>query len=139
MALNGLISKGVPSDWGTHMIGHELTAMFGIDHGQTLAIIGPNLYMKLIDSKKEKLAQFGRRVFGVEENNDLLAAKEAIAKMQEYFASLGMKTKLSEITNDANLAPETISNKFIERNWLKIGEKGLITPTVAKEIVEMSI
>ncbi len=139
MALNGLIGKGVPNDWGTHMIGHELTALFGIDHGQTLAIIGPNLYTKLIDSKKEKLAQFGRRVFNLEGDNDLEVAKQAIEKMQEFYTSLGMKTKISELADNAEIAPQIINDRFIDRNWLKLGEKGLITPKVAKEIVEMSL
>ncbi len=138
MALNGLISKGVPSDWGTHMIGHELTALFNIDHGQTLAIIGPNLYRKLFDSKKEKLAQLGRRVFGLE-GDDTTVANEAINSMQEFFTSLGMKSKISELTDNADIAPEIVLNRFKERNWLKLGEKGLVTPEVAKEIVEMSI
>ena len=139
MALNGLIGKGVPNDWGTHMIGHELTALFNIDHGQTLAIIGPNLYTKLIDSKKEKLAQFGRRIFKIEEVDDLKAAKLAIIKMQEFYTSLGMKTKISEFADNADIAPQIIHDRFVDRNWIKLGEKGLITPEVAKEIVEMSL
>ena len=65
MALNGLIQKGVPTDWATHGIGHELTAAFEIDHARTLAIIGPNLYRYKLDNKKEKLAQYGERVCGV--------------------------------------------------------------------------
>ena len=139
MALNGLIGKGVPNDWGTHMIGHELTALFGIDHGQTLAIIGPNLYTKLIDTKKEKLAQFGRRVFALKGNSDLEVAKEAIVKMQEFYSSLGMKTKISELAENPEIAPQIVHDRFVDRNWLKLGEKGLITPEVAKEIVEMSL
>ncbi len=137
MALNGLISKGVPSDWGTHMIGHELTALFGTDHGQTLAIIGPNLYLKLFDSKKEKLAQYGRRVWMLKGENDEVA-KEAIKSTQKFFTEMGMKTKISEIATDYDHAPQVVFDKFKERNWLKLGEKGLITPQVAKEIVEMS-
>lgn len=139
MALNGLIGQGVPSDWGTHMIGHELTALFNIDHGQTLAIVGPNLYTKLIDSKKEKLAQFGRRVFNLEGSNDLEVAKEAIVKMQEFYTSLGMKTKISELADNPEIAPQIVHDRFVDRKWFKLGEKGLVTPEVAKEIVEMSI
>ena len=139
MALNGLIGKGVPNDWGTHMIGHELTALFNIDHGQTLAIVGPNLYKKLIDTKKEKLAQFGRRVFSLEGNDDLEVAKKAIDKMQEFYISLGMKTNISDFSDNADIAPQIIHDRFVERKWFKMGEKGLITPKVAKEIVEMSL
>lgn len=138
MALNGLISQGVASDWGTHMIGHELTALYNMDHGQTLAIIGPNLYRKLFDSKKEKLAQFGRRVWKLE-GDDTKVANEAISSMEDFFKSVGMKSKISQVTDNYNTAAQTVFDKFEERNWHKIGEKGLINPQVAKEIVEMSI
>lgn len=139
MALNGLISKGVPTDWATHMIGHELTALFNIDHGQTLAIIGPNLYMKLLDSKKEKLAQFGKRVFNIEGDNVEEVAIEAINKMKDFYTSLGMKSKISELTDKSDIAPQIVHDRFVERKWSKLGEKGLVTPKVAKEIVEMSL
>ncbi len=138
MALNGLISKGVPSDWGTHMIGHELTSLYGMDHGQSLAIIGPNLYLKLFDSKKEKLAQYGRRVWNLKGNNNAVA-KEAIKYTQDFFSDMGMKTRISELTDNYNHAPQVVFDKFTKRNWLKLGEQGLITPQIAKEIVEMSI
>ncbi|MEN8138303.1 MAG: iron-containing alcohol dehydrogenase [Bacteroidota bacterium] len=138
MALNGLISRGVPADWGTHLIGHELTSLYGIDHGQTLAIIGPNLYYKLLDSKKEKLAQFGRRVWKLEGDDEVVAVN-AITRTQEFYESLGLKTKISELADDYSQASQTVFDKFTERNWLKLGEKGLITPQLAKEIVEMSI
>ena len=52
MALNGLIGKGVPQDWGTHMIGHELTALHGLDHAVTLAIGLPSLMFVQRDKKK---------------------------------------------------------------------------------------
>ncbi|MFM6938014.1 MAG: iron-containing alcohol dehydrogenase [Aquirufa sp.] len=75
MALNGLIQKGVPSDWATHMIGHELTALYNIDHARTLAIIGPNLFRVLFDTKKEKLAQYGKRVFQLTGTEEEIAQK----------------------------------------------------------------
>lgn len=39
MGLNGFIAMGVTQDWATHMIGHELTALHGLTHGATLAIV----------------------------------------------------------------------------------------------------
>lgn len=96
MALNGLIQKGVPSDWATHMIGHELTALYNIDHARTLAIIGPNLYKVMFETKKEKLAQYGENVWNISGSSIEETAQKAIEKTIAFFHTMGMKTKLSE-------------------------------------------
>lgn len=137
MALNGLIQKGVPSDWATHMIGHELTALYGIDHARTLAIIGPSLYHVMFDTKKEKLAQYGRRIFGLS-GSDEEVAKEAINKTVEFFHTMGMDTKLSQYVEDYSKTADFIVNRFDERGWKGLGEKQLITLDKVKSIVEMS-
>ncbi len=138
MALNGLISKGVKVDWVTHAIGHELTVLYGIDHGRTLAIIGPNLYRVMFDTKKEKLAQLGRRVFNLEGHNVDEVAKEAIEAMIKFFHSLGIQTKISEYTEDYEKASTFISERFAERGWTAMGEQKNITIDKVKEIVELS-
>jgi alcohol dehydrogenase YqhD (iron-dependent ADH family) len=137
MALNGLIQKGVPSDWATHMIGHELTALYNIDHARTLAIIAPNLYKVMFETKKQKLAQYGKRIFGLTGSDDEIAAK-AIDKTTEFFHTMGMKTKLSECTNNYNTTADFIANRFQERGWVGLGEKQNITIEKVRKIVEMS-
>jgi NADP-dependent alcohol dehydrogenase len=137
MALNGLIQKGVPSDWATHMIGHELTALYGIDHARTLAVIGPSLYNVMFDTKKGKLAQYGRRIFGLTGTDDVVA-KEAIDKTVAFFHTMGMDTKLSQYTNDYDRTADFIVKRFEERGWKGLGEKQLITLEKVKSIVEMS-
>ncbi|MCF8320044.1 MAG: iron-containing alcohol dehydrogenase [Flavobacterium sp.] len=137
MALNGLIQKGVPSDWATHMIGHELTALYHIDHARTLAIIAPNLYKVMFETKKQKLAQYGKRIFGLTGSDDEIAAK-AIDKTTEFFHTMGMKTKLSECTADYNKAADFITTRFQERGWIGLGEKQNITIEKVRKIVEMS-
>lgn len=137
MALNGLIQKGVPSDWATHMIGHELTALYEIDHARTLAIIGPSLYTVMFDSKKEKLAQYGRRIFNLT-GSDEEVAKEAINKTVEFFHTMGMDTKLSQYTEDYSKTADFIVNRFEERNWRGLGEKQLVTLDKVRSIVELS-
>ena len=137
MALNGLIQKGVPSDWATHMIGHELTVLYGIDHARTLAIIGPNLYRVMFETKKGKLAQYGKRIFGLTGNEDEIA-NEAIIKTVQFFHAMGMQTKLSDYTEDFAKTADFIVNRFQERGWLGLGEKQNITLAKVKEIVEMS-
>lgn len=137
MALNGLLNKGVPTDWATHMIGHELTALYEIDHARTLAIIAPNLYRVMFDSKKEKLVQYGKRVWNLTGTDEEIAQK-AIEKTTEFFQSVGMKTKLSENTENYQETASFIVNRFEERGWKGLGEKQLVTLDKIKEIVEMS-
>ena len=137
MALNGLIQKGVPSDWATHMIGHELTALYGIDHARTLAVVGPNLYRVMFETKKGKLAQYGKRIFNLTGTEDEIA-NEAINKTVEFFHTMGMDTKLSDYTKDFDKTADFIVDRFKERGWLGLGEKQNITLEKVKEIVEMS-
>jgi NADP-dependent alcohol dehydrogenase len=138
MALNGLIQKGVASDWATHMIGHELTALYGIDHARTLAIVGPNLYRVMFDSKKEKLAQFGERVFNLKGNSTEEIAEKAIDKLVSFLQEMGMETKLSQSTTNYSDTANFIVNRFEERGWKALGEKQNITLEKVREIVEMS-
>ena len=138
MALNGLIQKGVPTDWATHMIGHELTALFEIDHARTLAIIGPNLYRVMFETKKDKLVQYGKRVWNVADATVEEMAIEAIEKTVEFFHRMGMQTKLSEYTQDYEKTADFIAKRFEERGWKGLGEKKNITPEKVKSIVEMS-
>lgn len=137
MALNGLIQKGVPSDWATHMIGHELTALYGIDHARSLAIIGPNLYRVMFETKKGKLAQYGKRIFNLTGTEDEIAS-EAINKTVAFFHVMGMQTKLSDCTKDYAKTADFIVNRFENRGWKALGEKQNITLEKVKSIVEMS-
>lgn len=138
MALNGLIQKGVPTDWATHMIGHELTALYEIDHARTLAIIGPNLYRVLFETKKDKLAQYGRRVWNITAENTDEAALEAIEKTVQFFHTMGMDTKISNYTQDYEKTADFIVKRFEERGWKALGERQNVTPDKVRTIVEMS-
>jgi NADP-dependent alcohol dehydrogenase len=138
MALNGLIQQGVPSDWAVHMMGHELTALYGIDHARTLAIIAESHYTVNFEDKKEKLTQYAERVWNVTEGTKEEKAKAGIKKTTEFFHSLGIDTKLSDYTKDYKGTAEIISKRFEERGWKGIGEKGKVTPALVEKIVEMS-
>jgi NADP-dependent alcohol dehydrogenase len=138
MALNGLIQKGVPSDWATHMIGHELTALYEIDHARTLAIIAPNLYRALFETKKEKLAQYGARVFNLSANSTEELAEKAIQKTVDFFHLMGMQTKLSDYTSEYQKTADFIVDRFEKRGWKALGEKQNITLDKVREIVQNS-
>ncbi|MDY0089575.1 MAG: iron-containing alcohol dehydrogenase [Flavobacteriaceae bacterium] len=138
MALNGLIQKGVPQDWATHMIGHELTALYEIDHARTLAVIGPNLYRVMFDVKKEKLAQYGERVWNITEGSLDEKATQAIEKTVLFLHKMGMNTKLSEYISDYEKTSEIILKRFEERGWKGLGENRQVTLEKIKNIIEMS-
>lgn len=133
MALNDFISMGVKSDWSTHMIGHELTALHGITHGQTLAIVLPGTLRVLKEQKLEKLVQYGERVWGVNVGSMSENADMAIRKTEDFFHSLGLATRLSEV----NLGEETIQE--IERRFndrkVAFGENRNVDGAMAAKIL----
>lgn len=138
MALNGLIQKGVITDWAVHAMGHELTAYYGIDHARTLAVVAPSHYRYNFDTKKGKLAQYAERVWGITEGSGEEKAEQAIVKLEEFFHSLQIQTKLSDYTQDFAGTAERVEKAFTERNWLGLGENKNLTPQDAFKIVEMS-
>jgi NADP-dependent alcohol dehydrogenase len=135
-ALNKLINKGVPEDWATHLIGHELTAFYGLAHAETLAVILPHLYRAKREQKLEKLAQYGRRVWGLEGANAAVA-DEAIDKMSAFFNSVGMPTTLTTYGVDLDEAAEKIRTRFEARGRV-LGEHRDITPEHVAAIIRMS-
>ena len=138
MALNGLIQKGVPTDWAVHAIGHELTALFGIDHARTLAVIAPSHYKFNFEAKKEKLAQYGERVWNITEGSTDDKAYAAIEKTVDFFHELGIDTKLSDYTKDYEGTAEVIAKRFTDRGWMGLGEHQSLSPDKVEKIVKMA-
>lgn len=134
MALNGLIGSGVPHDWATHMIGHELTAFHEIDHGRTLAIVMPGVWSVMREEKKDRLLRYAKNVLNITAGADDEIIDEAIAKTEAFFHSLDTPTRLA----DYHVPDETIDkivNRFTERKW-KLGENQSITPDKVRLILE---
>jgi NADP-dependent alcohol dehydrogenase len=138
MALNGLIQKGVPTDWAIHMMGHELTALYGIDHARTLAILAESHYKYNFNTKKEKLAQYAERVWDITEGTVEERANAGIQKTTDFFQSIGIDTKLSDYTESYEGAAKTVASKLEERGMVKLGEHKAITPADVEKIVEMA-
>lgn len=128
LALNTLVGCGVPQDWSTHMIGHELTAFHGLDHAETLAIVMPGVWRHKIEAKRAKLEQYGRRVWGV------TTAEEAIAKTEAFFLSIGMPVRLKDHGIDADESARRVEARFLERGAV-FGEDGDIDAAAAAAIV----
>jgi NADP-dependent alcohol dehydrogenase len=138
MALNGLIQKGVPTDWAIHGMGHELTALFGIDHARTLAVLASSHYKFNFETKKEKLAQYAERVWNITEGSLEEKAHAAIDKTEGFFHQLGIDTKLSEYTKEYEGTAEEIAKRFTARGWLGLGEHQSLSPDKVEKIVKMA-
>ncbi|KAF4530204.1 hypothetical protein B566_EDAN018362 [Ephemera danica] len=133
VALNGWISPGVPQDWATHQIGHELTAFHGIDHARTLAIVLPGVMNIKRVGKKEKILQYAQRIWGISTGTENERIDAAIAKTEEFFESLGLPTTLTAY----NITTETVNRiveRFKQRGYL-LGEKRDIGPAMIEAIL----
>lgn len=137
MALNGLIGVGVPQDWATHMIGHELTAMHGLDHAQTLAVVLPAVMQHQRDKKRAKLLQYGRRVWNLNHTDEDALIDAAIAATKNFFEQMGTPTTLSGYGVGRESIPKLV-DMLVKHELLALGEHGAITPEVSREILELA-
>jgi NADP-dependent alcohol dehydrogenase len=138
MALNGIVGSGVPQDWSIHLIGHELTSLFGIDHGQTLAIIAPSLYDVRRAKKHAKLLQYAERVWHIENGSEAEKIDLAITKTREFFESVGIKTHLSHYGIGADKIPSIIE-QLKAHGITALSESGDLTLDIVQEILEKSL
>lgn len=135
LALNGLIAQGVPQDWATHMIGHEITALYGVDHGRTLAVVLPALLQNRRAGKREKLLQYATRVWNIVDGDDDARIDQAIAQTRAFFESLGVKTHLSDYGIGRDGIDKIIEN-LKSHGMLALGERQDITLDVSRTILE---
>ena len=138
LALNGLIGAGVPQDWTTHMIGHELTALLGIDHGQTLAIVLPALLEVRREQKRAKLLQYAERVWHIESGSEDEKIDLAIQKTREFFESLGVKTRLSQYGVGADKIPVVVE-QLKAHGMTALSETQDLTLDISQKILEESL
>ena len=143
MALNGLIGVGVPQDWTTHMIGHELTSLHGIDHARTLTILLPSVLRELKDSKKEKLLQYARNVWAINSNTDTKQDDDsiietAIVYTEDFFRSLGLPVSFVDAALDES-AIDPIIQQLDAHNMVKLGEHKNNDLTVSRRILERAL
>lgn len=135
MALNGLIQCGVPGDWSVHSIGHELTALHDIDHARTLAIVLPGLWTVLKDEKREKLLQYGERVWNITGGTEEERITRTINRTVEFFESLDIKTRLSDYGVNQDTI-DKIVRRLENRGMISFGDRQLITPVVVRKVLE---
>ena len=133
-ALNGLLGCGVPQDWATHMIGHELTALYHLDHAQTLAVVLPALLTERREAKRAKLLQYAERVWHIHSGDEDARIEAAIDATREFFQRMGIPTRLSEHGLDAEVIPQVLAQ--LERHrMVALGERHDIDLTTSERIL----
>ncbi|URG49311.1 iron-containing alcohol dehydrogenase [Pectobacterium quasiaquaticum] len=138
MALNGLIATGVPQDWATHIIGHELTALHGMDHGQTLAVLLPSMLELRREAKRAKLLQYAERVWQLTEGSEDARIDLAIHKTREFFESLSVATRLSAYGVGAD-AIDALVAAVETHGMVSLGEHGDVTPALSRKVYAASL
>jgi NADP-dependent alcohol dehydrogenase len=138
LALNGLIGAGVPQDWATHLVGHELTALYGLDHAQTLAILLPGMLRVRKHAKRAKLLQYAQRVWNVTEGGEDARIDEAIRRTQAFFEQMGVKTRLADSRLGAEKV-EAILTHLESHNMTALGEQRDVTLDVSRKVLELSL
>jgi NADP-dependent alcohol dehydrogenase len=136
-ALNGLIGLGIAQDWATHMIGHELTALYGVDHARSLAIIQPWLLRDQLSAKKAKLEQMGRNVFMLPDSEDL--AEQTIQHIESFYQKLNVPTQLTEHTEPKAEAIDKIMNQLALHGMTQLGENNAVTLEASRTILESAV
>ena len=137
-ALNGLIGAGVPQDWATHMIGHELTVLHGLDHAQTLAVVLPAMLDLRREAKKAKLLQYAARVWNITEGSDDARIDAAIARTRAFFEALGVKTRLSGYGIGADSVPRIVS-QLEAHGMTALGERQDMGLDLSRRVLEASL
>jgi len=138
LALNGLIGSGVPHDWATHMIGHELTAAYNIDHARTLAIVLPALLQEQRSQKHDKLLQYGERVWGINSGSDDERITATIDATRDFFERMGIATHLSAY-DLGDEAIDVVLNQLKAHGMTQLGEHSDVTPEVSRRILTAAL
>ena len=138
LALNGLIGAGVPQDWASHVIGHELTAKYDIDHARTLAVVLPAMLLVRRESKRGKLLQYAERVWGIRTGSEDERIDAAIAKTRAFFESLELPTRLSAYDIGAEAVPEIVA-QLKAHGMVALGENKDVTLDISQQVLEASL
>ncbi|MDO8206960.1 MAG: alcohol dehydrogenase [Gallionella sp.] len=138
LALNGLIGAGVPQDWATHMLGHELTALHGLDHAQTLAVVLPAMLQVRREEKREKLLQYAERVWGLREGNAEVRIDQAIKYTRQFFEKMHVSTRLSDYGIGSDAIPALVAQ--LQRHGMTaLGEHQNLDIKRSQQVYELAV
>lgn len=137
MAINGMIGAGVPQDWSTHMVGHGITALYGVAHGQTMGIVLPAILEVQREEKRKKLLQYAERVWGVTGQSEEETITQGIQKTKAFFESVGVATQLSSYGLGSEIIPEVVAT--LAALSIKLGENGSLTLDMVKQVLTLAL
>ena len=137
LALNGLLGAGVPQDWTTHMIGHEITALYGLDHAQTLAVVLPAVMDVMQESKSVKIRQYGERIWGLSSHSESLVP-DTIAATKGFFQKMGVATSLSHYNIGAE-ACDKVVRQLEKHGHAQLGERGGVSLAICRRILALCL
>ena len=138
LALNGLIGAGVPQDWATHMLGHELTALHGLDHAQTLAVVLPAMLQARRDEKRDKLLQYAERVWGLSDADPDARIDGAIERTRAFFESMQVRTRLRDYGIGADAIPALL-DKLQRHGMTALGEHRNLGIDRSRQVYELAL
>lgn len=138
LALNGLIGAGVPHDWATHAMGHEMTALYEIDHARTLAIVLPAMLQIRQEEKHAKLLQYAERVWDLREGDAQSRIEQAIFLTRSFFEQMGLPTRLRDYGLGAE-AIDQIVNQLCRHGMVQLGERGTVTPNLSRAVLNAAV
>lgn len=138
MALNGLIGAGVPQDWSTHAVGHELTALYGLDHAQSLAVVLPSMLSIRRVEKKLKLLQYAERVWNITQGSDDTRIQNAIEQTRSFFESVNVFTRLTDY-QVSDVAISTVAKHMESHGKIILGEHSDIGIETIKKVLALSL
>jgi NADP-dependent alcohol dehydrogenase len=138
LGLNGLIGAGVPQDWATHMVGHELTALYGLDHAKTLAVLLPAMLKVRSEAKRQKLLQYAERVWGITLQDEEACIAAAIAETRAFFEQMQVPTRLSAYDIDRACIPR-VQAQLTAHGMVQLGEQRDVTPDLVRQILELCL
>jgi NADP-dependent alcohol dehydrogenase len=138
LALNGLIGVGVPQDWATHIVGHELTALYNLDHAQTLAVVLPSMLRVRKEGKRAKLLQYAARVWNLTEGDEDSRINAAIARTKAFFEQMGVKTRLRDYGLSA-ASVDAVVAALEKAKLVTLGEARDVSAQVSRTVLEMSL
>lgn len=138
LGLNGLIGAGVPQDWATHMVGHELTALYGLDHAKTLAVVLPGMLKTRLGDKRQKLLQYGERVWGITAEDEGARIDAAIEKTRAFFERMHVPTHLKDYGLTGECIPPVVE-QLKAHGMVTLGERSDVTPELVQKILEQCL
>lgn len=140
LAHNGLVGCGRQEDWSSHAMEHEISALYPeVAHGAGLAVVMPAWMSFMAHHKPSKVAQLGRRIFGVDSTDDRSAAIETVASLKAYFtAVLRMPSTFKALGIDEPDI-DTLVRKLHENKGETVGNYYRLTPAETRQIYQLML